>query len=236
MSDAVANTLANDPSGRLAAAHPDRPRGDTQANSRVAAAYDTHAPRLGRLAYLLTGDAALAEDLVQEAFTRAFARFAHLRRPDALSGYLRRTVINLAYKRQRRLRTEQTHAPKFDTRADVVSQPDVAVRAEIWDALRELPYRQRAALVLRFYEDMTEKEIARAMGCPTGTVKSSLHRGLAALRELPYRQRAALVLRFYEDMTEKEIARAMGCPTGTVKSSLHTGLAALRERIGGEEQ
>lgn len=182
MSDAVANTLANDPSRRLSAAGPERSHTERQANARVAAAYDEHAPWLGRLAYLLTGDAALAEDLVQEAFTRAFARFVHLRRPDALTGYLRRTVVNLAYKRRRRLQTEQARAPKLEVAGVVVSQADFGVRDELWEALRALPYRQRAALVLKFYEDMSEKEIARAMGCPTGTVKSSLHRGLAALR------------------------------------------------------
>jgi RNA polymerase sigma-70 factor (sigma-E family) len=183
MSDALADSFATDPAVQLAAAGADGARTEAVVSGRVAAAYDAHAPWLGRLAYLLTGDAALAEDLVQEAFTRAFARFAHLRRPDALAGYLRRTVVNLAHKRHRRAQTEHAHAERLDAGHAVVLQPDVGVREELWEALRDLPYRQRAALVLKFYEDMPEKEIARAMGCAVGTVKSSLHRGLAAMRE-----------------------------------------------------
>src|SRR5436309_3735588 len=138
MSDTLADTVENDGSVRLAAADPDRSLARTQAETRVAAAYDEHAPWLGRLAYLLTGDAAVAEDLVHEAFARAFARFAHVRRPDALGGYLRRTVVNLAYKRTRRLQTERAHTAAFERGETVIAQPDVAVREELWAALREL--------------------------------------------------------------------------------------------------
>jgi RNA polymerase sigma-70 factor (sigma-E family) len=160
-------------------AHGSKPR----PSRKLEAVYLEHAPRLGRLAYLLTGDAAVAEDLVQEAFVRAFARLVHLRRQDALAAYLRRTVVNLAHKHFRRERTEQAYLAATATAVDVPSQPDVVVREELWRALRELPYKQRCALVLRFYEDISEKETARLLGCPVGTVKSLVHRALSSMRE-----------------------------------------------------
>lgn len=159
MSDAFADSFGTDATVQLAAAGGDASRAEAQADvsRRVAAAYDAHARWLGRLACLLTGDAALAEDLVQEAFTRAFARFAHLRRPDALASYLRRTVVNLAHKRHRRAQTEHAHAERLHAGSALVTQPDVGVREELWEALGALPYRQRAALVLKFYEDTSER-------------------------------------------------------------------------------
>lgn len=66
---------------------------------------------------------------------------------------------------------------------NVASQPDVALREQLWAALRELPYRQRCALVLRFYEDVSEREAARLLGCRVGTAKSLVHRGLLSMRE-----------------------------------------------------
>jgi RNA polymerase sigma-70 factor (sigma-E family) len=156
---------------------------EPRARRKLAAAYEEHAPALGRLAYLLTGDAAVAEDLVQEAFVRAFARFAYLRRQDALTSYLRRTVINLAHKNFRRLSTERAYVEAARAAGDLGTQPDVALREQLWAALRELPYRQRCALVLRFYEDVSEREAARLLGCRVGTVKSLVHRGLSSMRD-----------------------------------------------------
>jgi RNA polymerase sigma factor (sigma-70 family) len=114
---------------------------------------------------------------------RAFARFAYLRRQDALTGYLRRTVINLAHKNFRRLSTERAYVEAAHEGRDLGVQPDVALREQLWAALRELPYRQRCALVLRFYEDVSEREAARLLGCRVGTVKSLVHRGLSSMRE-----------------------------------------------------
>jgi RNA polymerase sigma factor (sigma-70 family) len=108
---------------------------------------------------------------------------AHLRREDALAAYLRRTVINLAHKHFRRTRTERAY---LETRREPVAfagQPDVALRAHLWEVLGELPYRQRCALVLRFYEDLSERETARVLGCRVGTVKSLVHRGLSSMKE-----------------------------------------------------
>jgi RNA polymerase sigma-70 factor (sigma-E family) len=156
---------------------------EPQARRKLDAAYAEHAPALGRLAYLLTGDAAVAEDLVQEAFARAFARFAHLRRQEALAGYLRKTVVNLAHKHFRRLSSERAYVTRARGGDGLGLPPDVALREQLWAGLRELPHRQRCALVLRFYEDLSEKQVARLLGCRVGTVKSLVHRGLSSMRE-----------------------------------------------------
>lgn len=156
------------------------------AQRRLAAAYETYAAALGRLAFLLTGDANLAEDLVHEAFARALARFGKLRRPNSLRGYLYRTVVNLAGKQFRRRRTERAflaQAGSDSPAAPSPSEPDVELRDQLWSALRQLPHRQRAALVLRFYEDLSERDIARLLGCRAGTVKSLIHRGLQSMRD-----------------------------------------------------
>ncbi len=125
--------------------------------TRVATAYSEHAPGLARLAFLLTGDAWLAEDLVQEAFVRAVGRFVHLRRSEALHAYLRRTVVNLVGKHVRRAKLERAYVVQAAPGSRAASQPDVALQEELWCALRKLPHRQRAALVLRFYEDLSER-------------------------------------------------------------------------------
>ena len=154
-----------------------------RAQRRLAAAYQEHACGLARLAFLLTGDACLAEDLVHEAFARALARFAHLRRPQSLRAYLRRTVVNLAGKHARRSRNERAFLAQAGSGAlAAASEPDVELRDQLWSALRQLPHRQRAALVLRFYEDLSERDTARVLGCRAGTVKSLVHRGLTAMR------------------------------------------------------
>jgi RNA polymerase sigma-70 factor (sigma-E family) len=155
-----------------------------RAQRRLAVAYEKHASELSRLAFLLTGDAALAEDLVHEAFTRALARLAHLQRQDSLRGYLQRTVVHLAGKHFRRNRNERAFLERAESRADAAaSEPDIERRDQLWSALGKLPHRQRAALVLRFYEDLSERDTARLLGCRAGTVKSLVHRGLAAMRD-----------------------------------------------------
>jgi RNA polymerase sigma factor (sigma-70 family) len=92
-------------------------------------------------------------------------------------------VINLAYKNFRRLSKERAYVEGARVGGELGSEPDVALREQLWAALRELPYRQRCALVLRFYEDLSERETARLLGCRVGTVKSLVHRGLSSMRE-----------------------------------------------------
>lgn len=128
-----------------------------------------------RLAYLLTGSTAVAEDLVQDSFVRLQQHWTDAREPAA---YLRRSVVNACNSHHRRVGTERSHFHELVT--DTVA-PETPV---ILDALAALPYRQRAALVLRFYEDRTEAEIAAALGCRPATVRSLVHRGLAALRKV----------------------------------------------------
>jgi len=148
--------------------------------------YVRHADDAVRLAYLLTGDRALAEDLVQDAFVRLAGRLVHLRDPDAFPAYLRRTVVNLANSNFRRRKVERTYLER--ARSDVAGAatraPDGGVedRDRMWQALKQLPARQRAAIVLRFYEDLPESAIADLLQCRPGTVKSLLSRGLEGMR------------------------------------------------------
>ena len=139
-----------------------------------------------RLAFLLTGDRAHAEDLAQEAFVRCVGRFRHLRKPDAFAAYFRRAIVNLHTSglRRRRLEREWLAREGATSARRVSSQPDVGARQDLWKALGELPPRQRAALVLRYYEDLSERETADVLGCSVAAVKSLVSRGGETLREL----------------------------------------------------
>ena len=143
--------------------------------------YAAHAPDAARLAYLLTGDRALAEDLVQDAFVRMFGRFRDLRHAEAFGAYLRKTVVNLARSHFRRRGVERTYVER-ESRRPVFSVEQPTGREEMWEALRNLTPRQRAAVVLRYYEDLTEAQTADVLGCAVGTVKSLVSRGLEQLR------------------------------------------------------
>ena len=150
---------------------------------RLAELYLRHGDETVRLAYLLTGDQALAEDLVQEAFVRLAGRFVDLRNPDAFPAYLRKTVVNLTRMHYRRRRLERAYLDRQRREPPPDSaDPDVDTRQHVKQALLRLTPRQRAALVLRFYEDLPEAQIAEILGCRPGTVKSLLARGLEALR------------------------------------------------------
>jgi RNA polymerase sigma-70 factor (sigma-E family) len=149
---------------------------------RLGELYARYGPGAARLAYLLTGDRPTAEDLAQEAFVRVFGRFRDLRDPGSFEWYLRRTVVNLANSHFRRLRSEREYVQRRRVPPSPQSMPDVASRLELWRALQQLPRRQRAAIVLRFYEDLSEAATAEVLRCPAGTVKSLVSRGLARLR------------------------------------------------------
>ncbi|MEA2686585.1 MAG: hypothetical protein QOE93_1780 [Actinomycetota bacterium] len=132
-------------------------------------------PGLMRLANLLTGSEALAEDIVQDAFI-GFAR--HAQTVDNPPGYLRTSVVNLARTAHRRAGRAERYRP------DVVTVTHQGEIDETWTALRALPHRQRAVLVLRFYEDLPFEEIGRLLDCPATTARSLAHRGLARLKEV----------------------------------------------------
>jgi RNA polymerase sigma-70 factor (sigma-E family) len=148
-----------------------------------AALYSAHAPEALRFAYLLTGEPELAEDLVQDAFIRLAGRLAHLRDPGAFDAYLRRTVVNLANSSFRRKRVEREYLRRSAAEpAAIGDAPDTDRRDELWTDLQRLPARQRAAIVLRIYEDLPEARVAEILGCRPGTVRSLVSRGLAQLR------------------------------------------------------
>jgi RNA polymerase sigma-70 factor (sigma-E family) len=153
--------------------------------SRIGELYLVHADSAVRLAYLLTGDREVAEDLVQDAFVKLAGRLVHLREPGAFEAYLRATVVNLSrsYFRHRRVERhylEQARAGEQPLASRINHSVDD--RDELWRALRRLTQRQRAAIVLRFYEDLPEIEVAEILQCAPGTVKSLVSRGLEKLR------------------------------------------------------
>jgi len=146
--------------------------------------YVQHLPGAVSLAYLLTGNHHQAEDLAQDAFVRLCGRFRHLRDPQAFGAYLRKTVVNLHLSGLRRLRVERAYMEHH--RVDVVEMrsemPDVPARRDLWDLLQTLPARQRAAVVLRYYEDLSERETAEIMRCSVTAVKSLVARSMETLR------------------------------------------------------
>jgi RNA polymerase sigma factor (sigma-70 family) len=148
--------------------------GNSVPGSDLATLYLRQREAMIRLARLLTGSMVVAEEVVQDAFLRMHRQRTQ---PDNPAGYLRTTVVNISRSHLRRLRLERRALPPGRVTFD---DP---VIDETWAAVCRLPYRQRAVLALRFYEDLPEAEIARLLGCRLGTVKSSLHRGLAKLRD-----------------------------------------------------
>jgi len=128
-----------------------------------------------RLAYLLTGSTEAARDVTQDAFVKMHAAFG---RADDPRAYLRRIVVNECHTYHRRARRQRLHVASL--RPEVVDLD----ADEISDAIASLPYRQRAAIVLRYWHGANEAEIARALGCRPGTVGSLLHRGIAELRKV----------------------------------------------------
>ncbi|MFD8426045.1 MULTISPECIES: SigE family RNA polymerase sigma factor [Streptomyces] len=147
-------------------------------------------PGLMRTAFLLTGDRYAAEDLVQSTLERAYTAWRRVSAADDPDAYVRRVMIN-AHARRHRRRLKEFLAPKDDS--GLVREPadatDPMARADdrgaLLEALVQLPARQREAVVLRYWEDLTETQTARAMGCSVGTVKSNTAKGIAKLRAVP---------------------------------------------------
>jgi RNA polymerase sigma-70 factor (sigma-E family) len=131
-----------------------------------------------RFAHVLTGDADRAADLVQDALERTLMAWPRIERKDDPEGYVRRAIVNRHVSIWRRLRRERLVAETPDQPYDDAGGRD----GELWAALATLPPRQRAVLVLRYYEDMSEADCAAVMGCSVGTVKSQAWKALARLR------------------------------------------------------
>jgi len=142
-------------------------------------------PALVRYAAVLTGDREQARDIVQTVLARAFAKWSRIHRTERPEAYVHRMVTNefLNGRRGRRPRLVELGAL---TGRDAPTVPDhaerLSERSDLWQRLQALPPRQRAVVVLRYYEDFTDLEIAAVLGCTTGTVRGYAARALAALR------------------------------------------------------
>jgi len=149
----------------------------------VAVLYQRHYNELARLAYGLLGDRGAADEVVQDAFAVLLSRWSSLRDADAADGYLRAAVINGARSRWRRRRVRE--------RAFATSQRDPAMQVDnvveqsvVLAAVRQLPMRKRACVLLRFYADLSEAETASVLGVSVGTVKSQTSKALDQLAGL----------------------------------------------------
>jgi RNA polymerase sigma-70 factor (sigma-E family) len=149
----------------------------------LAELYVAYAPDGIRLAYLLTGDRALAEDLVQDAFVRLVGRLRHLREPSAFWTYLRRTIVNLATSHFRHRRVERAYLDRVAAAPAADTNSNDELDESMHRVLLGLPQRQRAAIVLRFYEDLSDVLTAAVLECSPGTVRSLVSRGMQTLRE-----------------------------------------------------
>ena len=146
------------------------------APASFAECYTELRPEMVRLAAAITGSNELAQDLVQDAFVRLHGAWDRVHEPRA---YLRRAVVNACHSHHRRKRVERRHQSLAAPESTAGLGAD-----ELADALDALPHRQRAALVLRFYCDLSDVDIASALRCRPGTVPSLIHRGLEQLRRV----------------------------------------------------
>jgi len=164
--------------------------GARDADEALVALYTSHYRSLVRLSSLLLHDQAAAEDVVQDAFVAMHGSWRRLREPDKAVAYLRQAVVNRSRSRLRHLKVADRKAPALlpaDANAALPSAEHAAMatldREHVLRAIRSLPQRQREVLVLRYYADLSEAQIAEAMGISTGAVKSHASRGISALRE-----------------------------------------------------
>jgi RNA polymerase sigma-70 factor (sigma-E family) len=152
----------------------------------LSALYTAHYRELVRLAAFLTSDRDNAEEIVQDAYVKVHGSWRGIREPDKAEAYLRTAVVNLSRSKLRRRQVVAKHRP--EPMRDVASAESEAMRtnqrAAVLEALRHLPRRQREAVTLRYFADLTEAQTAAAMGCSVGAVKSHTSRAMTALRPL----------------------------------------------------
>jgi len=144
--------------------------------------YLAQAGQIRQLALFLTGDIGAADELSQEAMLRAYRRWHHIRKDDP-GPYVRRIVVNLHRNRIRRAVVARRHQPPPPENIHERT-PEIDEALRVARALRHLSAVRRAAIVLRYYEDMSEAGIARVLDRPIGTVKSDIHRALRQLKPL----------------------------------------------------
>jgi len=143
-------------------------------------------------AHLLTGDRQLAEDVVQTALSKTALGWSRVRRKDNPEGYVRRAIVNTHLNVVRRRLWRERPSELIDVDAEGPgAEHEFDDRDAMWHALAELPARQRAVLVLRYYEDLSEASIADVLGCSQGTVKSQAAKGLSNLRRIVQKEDAS---------------------------------------------
>jgi len=135
-----------------------------------------------RTAYLITGSPVLAQDLVQEALAKTYVALPRLRDPGAIEGYARKAMSTTAISWHRLKSSGERPTSTLPDRPGADHAAAVDQREWIWQAILRLPPRQRVAIVLRYYEDLTQEQTAEVMGCSVGTVKSQVAEGIAKLR------------------------------------------------------
>lgn len=168
------------PDGEASAAE----RGQVERDDVMLRLFDEHYVPLCRLAFVILGDRALAEEIVMEALLRTFSGWGRLRDPGRADVYLRRAVINLSRSGIRRKVLERRVSTSLESRRMPATSADVREDAAVvWEAVRTLPERQRACVVLFYYEDLSEAQIAEILDCAVGTVKSQLFKARARLQE-----------------------------------------------------
>lgn len=151
-------------------------------DAEFAAYMSARQPALLRTAYLLTGDAHTAEDVVQTALAKLYLAWDKVQRRESVDGYVRRIVVNECHSLFRRPWRRRERVSEVLPEDGVEDRYDDGLADQVWAAVSTLPPRQRAVIVLRYYEQLTEAEIARTLGISEGTVKSQASRALATLR------------------------------------------------------
>ena len=157
---------------------------DEQAREDFRSYVVARSPALLRTAYMLTGNRADAEDLLQTALAKTYLAWDRIREREAVDGYVRRVMVNAQTSFWRRRRVSEYATDELpEVAAGRDDTADLDLHDALWTALSALPKRQRAMVVLRYYEDLSEAETAQVMGVSVGTVKSTTSRALAKLRD-----------------------------------------------------
>ena len=157
---------------------------DEQAREDFRSYVAARSPALLRTAYMLSGNRADAEDLLQTALAKTYLAWDRIREREALDGYVRRVMVNTQTSWWRRRKVDEYPTdglPEGPAGRDATA--DLDLHDALWTALAGLPKRQRAMVVLRYYEDLSEAETAQVMGVSVGTVKSTTSRALMKLRD-----------------------------------------------------
>lgn len=155
-------------------------------DEQVAALFRRHYTPMCRLAYVILADAHVAEEVVMDALLKTFSGWGRIRDAASTEAYLRRAVVNGCRSKIRRKAVESRAAIVIKNRMrapDEWADEGTDTRREVWHAVQQLPERQRTCVVLRYFEDLPEAEIAELMECSVGTVKSQLHKARARLEK-----------------------------------------------------